>query len=114
MEGRKKELGDNQSTLRDTSQSLQQETSQKQRLEQDLSARGKALDSCQVKNKTIYQYHVELINRAQNRGTWDVLLESEPVLGFKRVQIEKILEEYRDKLDEQKVNATSFSQFQEH
>jgi len=113
VERLKKELAENQSALRDTSQNLRQETSLKQRLEQNLSARGKALDDCHAKNKTIYQYHVELLNRAQSRGSLDVLLEAEPVLGFKRVQIEQLMEVYRDKLDEQKVNTTSFSQIQE-
>lgn len=108
----KKDLLDTQTVVRDTSNKLQQETSLKQRLEHDLSARGKALDVCETKNKTLYQYHVELINRAQNRGSLDVLLENEPVLGFKRVQIENLLEEYRDKLDEQKIQSTAFPQAQ--
>ena len=106
----KKELTDSQLAVRDTRQNLQQEASLKQRLEQNLSARGQELEMCQTKNKILYQYHVELINRAQQRGSLDVLLEKEPVLGFKRVQIENLLEEYRDKLDEQKINATVFSE----
>lgn len=113
VERLKKELAENQMALRDTSQNLRQETSLKQRLEQNLVARGKEFDACHAKNKMIYQYHVELLNRAQNRGSLSVLLEAEPVLGFKRVQVEKLMEEYRDKLDEQKVNATSFSQVQD-
>jgi len=114
VERLKKELTESQMAMRETSQNLRQETSQKQRLEQNLGARSKELESCQEKNKTIYQYHVELLNRAQNRGSLSVLLEAEPVFGFKRVQIEKLMEEYRDKLDEQKVNTTSsFSQIQD-
>ncbi len=106
----RKELADSQSAERETRSNLKQETNQKQRLEQNLSARGKALEVCETKNKMLYQYHVELINRAQNRGSLGALLEAEPVLGFKRVQIENLLEEYRDKLDEQKINTTTFSE----
>ena len=47
---------------------------------------------------------MELINHAQNRGSLGALLEAEPVLGFKRVEIENLLEEYRDKVDAQKIN----------
>ena len=42
----------------------------------------------------------------------DVLLESEPLFGFKRVKIESLLEGYRDKLDEQKIHSNAFPQAQ--
>lgn len=101
VEQLKKELAESQLALRDTRQNLQQETSQKQRLEQNLSARGKELEVCETKNQKLYQYHVELINRAQNRGSLGALLDSEPVLGLKRVEIENVLEEYRDKVNKE-------------
>lgn len=97
----KKELAESQLALRDTRQNLQQETSQKQRLEQNLSAQGKELEVCETKNQKLYQYQVELINRAQNRGSLSALLDSEPLLGLKRVEIENVLEEYRDKVDKE-------------
>ena len=102
----KKELTSSQTAEHDTRNNLQQETSHKQRLEQNLSTRSKSLEVCETKNKMLYQYHVDLINRAQNRGSLSVLLEKEPVLGFKRVQIENLLEEYRDKIDDQKVQTS--------
>ncbi|GAO34719.1 hypothetical protein SCT_0099 [Sulfuricella sp. T08] len=101
VEQLKKELAESQLALRDTRQNLQQETSQKQRLDQSLSTRGKELEVCETKNQKLYQYQVELINRAQNRGSLSALLDSEPVLGLKRVEIENILEEYRDKVDKE-------------
>lgn len=107
-----KQFSESQQSLRDTRQSLQQETSQKQRLEQNLSARGKELSVCESNNQTLYQYHVELINHAQNRGSLSVLLEAEPLLGLSRVKIENLLEQYRDKVDEQKFKPASASQAQ--
>lgn len=106
----KKQLTDSQSAEHDTRNTLQQETSLKQRLEQNLSARSKALEQCESNNATLYRYHVELLNLAQQRGSLGVLLEAEPVLGFKRVDIENLLEQYRDKVDEQKNRATAFPQ----
>ena len=98
-----KQFGENQLSLRDTRQSLQQETSQKQRLEQSLGVRDKELGSCETKNKKLYQYQVELINRAQNRGSLDSLLEREPLTQLRRVEIENLLEEYRDKIDNEQI-----------
>ena len=44
-----------------------------------------------------------MISRAQNRGSFDVLLEREPLTQIKRVEIENILEEYRDKIDNEQI-----------
>ena len=106
----KKELVDSQTEARNTHNSLQQETNQKKLLEQSLSSRDQALLACEKNNQTLYQYHVELVDLAQKRGSLDVLLESEPIFGFKRVQIENLLEKYRDKLDEQKIRSTAIPQ----
>ena len=65
--------------------------------------RDKELGSCETKNKKLYQYQVELINRAQNRGSLDALLEREPLTQLKRVEIENLLEEYRDKIDNEQI-----------
>lgn len=99
----KNELADSQKTLNDARRILQQETSEKQRLAQKLALQDKAAATCETKNQTLYRYYVELINRAQRRGRLDTFLETEPVLGLKRVQIENLLEEYRDKMDAQQV-----------
>lgn len=103
IEQLKKELAESQLALRDTRQNLQQETSEKKRLEQNLSARGKALEVCEANNQKLYQYHAELINRAQKRGSLDALLDRDPVLGLKRVEIENVLEEYRDKIEKEHI-----------
>ena len=98
-----KQFSESQLSLRDTRQSLQQETSQKQRLEQNLGTRDKELGVCETKNKTLYQYQVELLNRAQKRGSLDVMLEKEPFTGAKRIEIEILMEEYRDKIDSEQI-----------
>lgn len=100
-----KQFGESQQSLRETRQDLQRETSHKQRLEQTLGVRGKELESCEAKNRLLYQYQVEMINRAQSRGTLDSLLEHEPFTQFKWVEIENLLEEYRDKIDKERVVA---------
>ena len=98
-----KQFSESQLSLRDTRQSLQQETSQKQRLEQNLGTRDKELGVCETKNKKLYQYQVELLNRAQQRGSLDALLENEPITQMKRIEIENLMEEYRDKIDKEQI-----------
>lgn len=101
-----KKLGETQHDLDDTRQSLRQEASQRERAEQSLGMRTRELGSCETKNRKLYQYHVELINRAQSRGTLDTLLELEPLTQIQRVEIENLLEEYRDKVDTERVEPT--------
>ena len=98
-----KQFSESQLSLRDTRQSLQQETSQKQRLEQNLGTRDKELGVCETKNKKLYQYQVELLNRAQQRGSFDALLENEPIVQMKRIEMENLMEEYRDKIDKEQI-----------
>lgn len=96
-------LTENEHNLRDTRQNLQQETNVKQRVEQNLGTRDKELGVCETKNKKLYRYQVEMINHAQNRGSFGVLLEKEPLSQVKRVEIENLLEEYRDKIDNEQI-----------
>lgn len=102
-----KQLGESQQSLRDTRQSLQGETSQRQRLEQDLGVRDRELGACETKNAKLYRYQVELIDRAQSQGSFSALLAAEPFTQIKRVEIENILEEYRDKIDAERAGAAS-------
>jgi septal ring factor EnvC (AmiA/AmiB activator) len=97
------QLAETKKELHDTTGNLHQVSDQKQRLEQDLTRRNDELTSCEGKNKKLYQYEVELVNRAQQQGSLDVILEKEPLVGFKRVEIENLMEEYRDKIDKDQV-----------
>ena len=58
---------------------------------------------CETKNKKLYQYQVELLNRAQQRGSFDALLENEPIVQMKRIEMENLMEEYRDKIDKEQI-----------
>jgi chromosome segregation ATPase len=98
-----KQLGETGGKLGVTDANLRQVSDQKQRLEQDLAFRGKELSSCEAKNMALYRYQVEMISQAQNRGTLSALLEHEPMVGFGRVQVENLLEEYRDKIDKEQI-----------
>lgn len=56
---------------------------------------------CEDKNIALYQANLEMADRYKNKGMGTSLLQREPITGLKQVEIENILEEYRDKLDQQ-------------
>lgn len=75
---------------------------QKTKSESLVMARDQQVVSCEDKNSKLYLHGRSLIEQCRDRSATDILLRLEPVTGIKRVAIENILEEYRDKLDSQK------------
>jgi len=59
---------------------------------------------CEAKNAELYSVTLDLINRyKQNRGAWEKFLLAEPFTGLKSVEVENLLEDFREKAAEQKV-----------
>jgi chromosome segregation ATPase len=69
----------------------------------DLDKSHAAEGSCQAKNLQLYEYSREILQRYEHKGVWASLAQKEPVLGFKQVGIENVVQEYQDKLDSQKL-----------
>ena len=59
------------------------------------------LQSCEGKNIKMFEAAKEVLNSYENKGVMDSLLKSEPVLQFKSVEMESIIQEYEDKLIKQ-------------
>ena len=60
------------------------------------------LQGCEGKNIKMFEAAKEVLNSYENKGVLDALLKSEPVLQFKSVEMEGIIQEYEDKLSKQK------------
>jgi chromosome segregation ATPase len=59
------------------------------------------LQSCEGKNIKMFEAAKEVLNSYENKGVLDTLLKSEPILQFKSVEMESIIQEYEDKLRKQ-------------
>lgn len=60
------------------------------------------LQSCEAKNVKMFEAAKEVLNSYENNGVMDSLLKAEPILQFKSVEMESIIQEYEDKLVKQK------------
>jgi chromosome segregation ATPase len=60
------------------------------------------LQSCETKNIKLFEAGKEVLNSYENNGVLDTLLKSEPILQFKSVEMEALVQEYEDKLRKQK------------
>jgi chromosome segregation ATPase len=78
---------------------------QTKQTESTLSTRDQQVASCEDKNRKLYQHGRDLISQCRDQSATDVVLRLEPFTGIKRVGTENVLEEYRDKVDAQKVQA---------
>lgn len=68
-----------------------------------IGQRDREVTVCEAKNLKLYEYNVQLLGRYQGKGFLDVLRQKEPITGMKNVEIENLLEEYRDKIDAQQI-----------
>ena len=117
LEQTKQELGSSQERLAQTSKLLEvrtrdlQQTSQnlaltqaeKQRLEGVKAWQETEIGLCEGKNKQLYGIGRELMVRFQNKSCAEITAENNPFTGPRRVEVENLMEQYRDQLDDQKI-----------
>ncbi|MDN5836349.1 MAG: DNA repair protein [Nitrosospira sp.] len=84
--------------------------SQSRQLEQDLKDTAVALEKqneqrklCEANNAELYRIGRELVDWYTSKGPVNAMLEAEPFTGMKRVEMENLLENYRDKLEGQRL-----------
>lgn len=64
------------------------------------------LKSCEGKNVKMYEAASDLLENYENKGVLTQLLQGEPLLQFKSVEIENIVQDYEDKLRDQQYSRT--------
>jgi len=73
----------------------------------DLEQRHKALtaqyESAVRNNIALHKLGVELLSRYENKGVAESLAAQEPFLKVKRVELENLMQDYRDQLDKERV-----------
>jgi len=81
---------------------------QRKQLEQDLKNKTVALAKqdeqrklCETNNNELYRIGRELADWYTSKGAMNAILEAEPFTRIKRVEMENLLENYRDKLEGQ-------------
>lgn len=83
---------------------------QRKQLEQDLKQTTAALAKqteqrklCETKNGELYRIGLELVGWYNNKGAFNAILEAEPFTRMKSIEMENLLEDYRDKLEGQRL-----------
>lgn len=86
--------------FRDTAQTLRDVEAERSTKTTELAAKERDLKTCIDRNAALYNLNTEVLDRAENRGFWSVLAEREPFTRLKRVELENLIDEYRYRADE--------------
>ena len=83
--------------------SLKVNEQQRATLTSTLLQKSKVIDVCVAKNSKLYDYGLDLVKLYENPNRYTKVVLTEPFSQLKRAQLENILQDYNDKIDEQKM-----------
>lgn len=95
-------LTETEKNLSVRTESLKLSEEQRSGVESALAERSKHLENCEQKNLKLGEYGNELLEKYKGKSCFDSALQLEPFSQIERVKIENTVEEYQEKLDEQK------------
>lgn len=90
-------------------QALQHKEQEIKRFEAEVSRQARQVETCEAKNSRLYQINADLMDKYQSKGVFGALLQAEPFTQLKSVEVENLLQEYRDKLDAEKFSISGKS-----
>lgn len=89
--------------IKNREEEIKQITAEKKTLQSELKRTNRSLDQCGSKNARLCIIADELIEKYQNKGVMGSILQKESLTGIKKVELEKFIQEYRDKIEEQRL-----------
>jgi len=105
LEATKTALGDLDVKYQASIYSLKVNEQQRVTLTATLLQKSKVIDACVAKNAKLYEYGFDLVKLYENPDRYKKVVLTEPFSQLKRVQLENILQDYNDKIDEQKMES---------
>lgn len=100
-----KQLADSVALQGVTAQTLAQVESTKKQTEGQLAGKAHDLQVCQTHNGQLYAVGREMMQKYRDKSCQEALTQAEPFTGLKKVEVENLLETWRDRLDREKLGA---------
>ena len=105
-----------QEQLEELRKQNQELSGQRKQLENDMKNTSTVLarekeqkNLCETNNDELYRIGRELVEWYSHKGAWNAILEAEPFTRMKSVEMENILENYREKLEGQHLERSSIN-----
>ncbi len=99
-----KQLAESMALQRATAQTLTQTESAKKQTLAQLAGKEQDLNVCQTHNGKLYGIGREMMQKYRDKSCADALAQSEPFTGLRKVEVENLLETWRDRLDKEKLS----------
>lgn len=96
-----------EATLADAQRDLKSNDEQRKEFSKLLVQRDQGLATCNEKNARLHDFGLDLVKIYERPSLYKEVIRSEPFTQIKRVELENILQDYRDKLDDQRVSTVS-------
>ncbi len=96
-------LAKTETEKKDLAQKQHQTLKALQEREKDLKALNGSYDRCAENNVRLYDIGQELVKQYQNKGLMRTIVQNEPFTQVKKVELEKLVQEYLDRIDKQKL-----------
>jgi hypothetical protein len=96
-------LAETEKLLAETSTTLHQTQIAKSQLESSLTKKSEEFTACTVKNESLHRLGGVLIKQYQEKSCLNSLLAKEPLTQLKKVEVENMVDEYREKIDQELV-----------
>src|SRR5262249_40655120 len=103
LEATRRQLDSETKAREQTQDTLRSREQELERVRADLEQGVQRAAVCEEKNVKLYGVGMEVLSRYDSKGCWDAVLQAEPFTQLKRVEMENLVEDYRDKLDAQRV-----------
>lgn len=86
--------------FRETVQTLREVETDRATVKSQLATRERDYKVCVDRNVGLYEINNEVLDRMEDRGFWSQLTEREPFTRLKRTQLENLIDDYRYRVDE--------------
>ncbi len=96
--------------FRDTIKTLRQTETEKNTVQNDLKNTEGELMVCANHNVKLYDTNRELLGQYEEKGVWTALKQQEPLMQLSQVQIENMVQRYRDIIDDLQVEVVAQSE----
>lgn len=90
--------------FRETATQLQSTETDRDQLKTALDARERDYKICVDRNAGLYFLNDDILRRLEHRSIWGKMAEKEPFTQISRTRLENLIDEYRDRVEELRVN----------
>ena len=89
--------------FRETVETLRTVESEQTTTTQTLASRDRELKTCVDRNVALYNLNSEVLTRFEKQSTWSRVARAEPFTQIKRVELENLVDGYKDRADDQRL-----------